>query len=233
MTSLTSSGPRLATRPVAFAIALVLAVTLLLAAATERAHAAKVTCPSTFRVLHNDTIGKLKLAKGALQGHGQERQPAQLRRRLRPVPAVPRGLRRQAARRLADPCPAPGVLPAANQRRLHRQGDDPPERRRRGRRSPPDGQRLPQPLHGPEQRPDRQAPPSRRSVPDHAAGAQPVELPACLEAVRQVPPGLHRQAPEPVAARRRDGDVLEAPQLRLPGQAGQMRSVPARRGPMR
>ena len=64
MTSLTSSGPRLATRPVAYAIALILAVTLLLAAGAERAHAAKVTCPSTFRVLHNDTIGKLKLAKG-------------------------------------------------------------------------------------------------------------------------------------------------------------------------
>lgn len=38
---------------------------LLLALAPARSEAAQARCPSTFRVLNNDTIGKLKLAKGS------------------------------------------------------------------------------------------------------------------------------------------------------------------------
>ncbi len=51
----------------AFALALgtVAIAALLLALLPGRADAAQATCPGTFRVLHDDTIGKMQLPKGA------------------------------------------------------------------------------------------------------------------------------------------------------------------------
>jgi hypothetical protein len=61
-----SSPRRISPAPAWIAAGLLaLAAMLLFAATPARAAAAKGACPSTFRVLNNDTIGPLKLAKGS------------------------------------------------------------------------------------------------------------------------------------------------------------------------
>lgn len=54
-------------RPLALVAAFAVVAALAFAVAADRASAKQVVCSSTFRVLHDDTIGKLKLSKGKYQ----------------------------------------------------------------------------------------------------------------------------------------------------------------------
>ena len=133
--------------------------------------------------------------------HDQRARRSELRRGIRPVPAVPRGLGRCL--------PCPWVLDASPRRRspagpeassasASRAGGRP---RRRRRRRPLRPACLPVLLHCAAQRQHRQLPDPTRPLPHHPAVGREHQLRARLGAVRAVPPGLRRRAAAAVAPR--------------------------------
>ena len=152
-----------------------------------------------------------------LHGHRARLGAAHLRARERPLPAVPRGLRRAAA----APVEARRVdrdLHARGGRRVQRRARGRAERRGR-RRAPPVRHDLPGRLPRAPRRLRRRARAPARRVPDHAARGRPAELRARRRAVRRLPDRLRRPAAAALGRRPPDRHVLARGPRRLPRQA--------------
>ncbi len=204
------------------------AAMLLLAINAGEASAARVKCAGTFRVLHNDHVGRMSLPAGRYQitilSSGTPSCAAASKLFTRFLEdfdgKLPNGYRISAAKRAFVKSPGVGFAVKRNGGGGGGGGG--------GGRHPKNGRFCAGHLQRPSQRPHRQAAAAEGPLLDHPAAEERPDLRPRLGAVQQVPRLPRRTPAKPLAGQPGDREVpARAARQRLPRQADQLEPGPA------